>query len=279
MDPIGGYYSSNFMPTKKKSKNRRRAKRGRSAAPTVGGRGVASVMLRQTPIFPPSKFVKGQLYYEYQLTITSTTGVPSFYVFSANGAFDPNITGTGHQPMGFDNMMEFYDQYCVRASSIKVSLVGLSTSVGRVGLLLYDQPSPSTTPERLVENGLMKMAVVSSSTAGGTKWSVEELSLHCDVPKYFGAKFNEMKVNPSFIGTAAANPTEQVYFVIVLWGGFSNSTMQISMDVVLSYDVFYYEPRHPNISAEAKDESVLVHRPPVTSKNPRLSSVRWAGSA
>jgi len=231
---------------KKKPKSSKR--RGARSAPTVGGRSAATVMLYQPPVFPPSTMRKGQLYYEYQLTITSTSGVPGSYIFSANGAFDPNITGTGHQPIGFDQMMSFYDQYTVRSASIKATFAGLSTSVARVAVLLYDQPSPSTDPLRLVENGLAKMGVIATSPGVNTTRSVCSLSLHCDVPKYFGVTFEELKVNPSFVGTAAANPSEQVYFALELWGGFSNSTMAVTFDVLISYDIFYYEPRHIDVS-------------------------------
>jgi hypothetical protein len=205
-------------------------------------------MLFQPPVFPPSTTRKGQLYYEYQLVLASTLGVPGSYIFSANGAFDPNITGTGHQPIGFDQMMSFYDQYTVQAASIHVAFAGLSTSVARVGLLLYDQPVPSTDPFRLVENGLAKMGIIGTSPNVNSSWGVCELSLHCDVPKYFGVTFDELKVNPSFVGTAASNPSEQVYFAIEMWGGFSATTMSLAFDVLISYDIHYYEPRHIDVS-------------------------------
>jgi len=259
------------MPPKNKKKTQRKKNpkssgAGHRKAPTAGGRAASAVMLYQTPLFPPSTVRRGQLYYEYQLVMGTTLGVPTSYVFSANGAFDPNITGTGHQPMGFDQMMSLYDQYCVMSSSIQVTFAGLSTSVARVALMLYDQPVASTDPSRLVENGLAKMGVLATSAAVNAHYSVCTLNLHCDVGKYFGVPFSELKVNPSFIGTAAANPTEQVYFIVDLWGGFSATTMTLVFDVLLSYDIYYYEPRHIDVSTaqplEKKEAPRLVSRLP-----------------
>jgi len=73
-------------------------------------------------LFPP-KFKKRLVYSETSLTVASTSGSSNSYFFSANGLFDPNTTGTGHQPMGFDQMMLMYEQYTVFASKITVEFI------------------------------------------------------------------------------------------------------------------------------------------------------------
>jgi hypothetical protein len=156
--------------------------------------------------------------------------------------FDPNITGTGHQPLGFDNLMTLYDQYCVRSSSITVTAVGCTASVARLVLMLYDDSSISTTPERLVENGNAVFGTIAPGSDG--QFSRCILRNSCDVSKYFATGWDTLKRNPSYQGTAAANPTEQVYFAFSIFGGFSTSTMQVSFDVLISYDVEYFEPKH-----------------------------------
>jgi len=47
-------------------------------------------------------------------------GVPASYVFRANSCFDPNFTGTGHQPRGFDQIMAMYQYLAVRECQIEV---------------------------------------------------------------------------------------------------------------------------------------------------------------
>jgi len=173
--------------------------------------------------------------------LTSTTGAPGYYFFSVNGAYDPNITGTGHQPLGFDEQMTRFNQYCVKQSSIRVCAVGLTTSIARWGIVLYDAASGTSDPNRLVENGQLTMGVLNSNA--GSNVHTQSLQLHCDVPRFFGAPWSSFRRNPSYLGTAAANPTEQAYFGIVLWGGFSASTMTITFDVTLSYDIEYFEPK------------------------------------
>jgi len=47
-------------------------------------------------------------------------GSPSSYVFRSNSCFDPNVTGTGHQPRGYDQIMTMYQFIAVREAQIEV---------------------------------------------------------------------------------------------------------------------------------------------------------------
>ncbi len=58
------------------------------------------------------------LRYSERVTLTNTSGVFNSYVFTGNGAYDPNVTGTGAQPMGFDQWSTLFTRYRVIASTI-----------------------------------------------------------------------------------------------------------------------------------------------------------------
>lgn len=47
-------------------------------------------------------------------------------LFRCNGMYDPNETGSGHQPRFFDEMSSFYDRYRVIGSKISVKFINLS---------------------------------------------------------------------------------------------------------------------------------------------------------
>lgn len=185
-------------------------------------------------------------YYEYQLARTRTAGASTSYFFSANGVFDPNVTGTGHQPMGFDTMMLYYEQYVVMSSKITVTFVNNGANAVRAGVAL----TPDTTALVIgdaVENGLIKFVALDSagySTGAGTGTRIKEVSLDCNCASYFSRKTQEEMVNDTtLVGTAAANPTEQVYFCVTTWGGFFPDNTAVNLDVVLEYDVVFWEPR------------------------------------
>jgi len=50
-----------------------------------------------------------------------TLGRPAIQTWRANNAFDPQHSIGGHQPRGYDQMAELYNDYCVVASRISVS--------------------------------------------------------------------------------------------------------------------------------------------------------------
>ncbi len=52
------------------------------------------------------------------------------YVFRTNSLFDPNFSSTGHQPMGFDEMMQLFQVYSVYQCDVIVTVLnGSATAV------------------------------------------------------------------------------------------------------------------------------------------------------
>jgi len=162
--------------------------------------------------------------------------------------FDPNITGTGHQPLGFDQMMLLYEQCTVVNSSIEVTFnVGAGLTV-QCGVALFPDASALTDPKQLVENGLIKFfPLTSGSNTFQNQHMRTKVRLNCDVAKYFGrTRSVRMMLNDdNLYTTAAANPVEQVYYGVVAWqiSPDASTTTTIGFDVLLTYDVIYWEPR------------------------------------
>jgi hypothetical protein len=205
----------------------------------------ATALLR-SPIFPISKRCMGQLYYENALGVSVPgNGNSASYFFSANGIFDPNITGTGHQPMGFDQMMLFYEQATVVRST--VTITPIPSAPMRVGICLAPDNTALTDPQRIVENGLERTLSLSGLTsASNVNQRNPSITLSCDIASYFGRKtLRELLDDDQLFTTAAANPNEQVYYAFVFWQVTPDGSTAHSceFDVTLSYDVIYWEPR------------------------------------
>lgn len=86
--------------------------------------------------FPEFKFVR----HKYCSTVTlpfAAAGTVSTYQFRANSMFDPDLTGTGHQPMFTDEMVAQYRYYTVVKSYIKVYIAAENTDQQCISLF-YD---------------------------------------------------------------------------------------------------------------------------------------------
>jgi len=186
------------------------------------------------------------MYYETAVSLSGTAGAITQYVFSANGCYDPNITSTGHQPMGFDTGMLYYEQCTVLASKITVRGVGNGIQPVVLSVCLAPDTTSSVLPD-VVENGLCVNTILDARANGGygTGDRVGHLYLDCDVAKYFGRPNRRGMVNdPNLYCTAAANPVEQVYYLINTWGqgSFTDNTA-CSIDVIIEFEVEFWEPR------------------------------------
>jgi hypothetical protein len=233
----------NAKSSGQKTQNNGRARgRPESRIPTEGGRSVAHTLLQTIPIFPIAKEVKGMVYYDYLKTLAGGVGAIPTNFFTGNGLFDPDNTGIGHQPMGFDQMMGFYEQATVIRSHIRVTFYSAGAAT-RVGLYLNPDTTSPSLP-RIVENGLMKMGLVGGSGTGNGAHAFATLELACDVPSYFGRRRGEILADPQMYTTIAANPGEMVHFGVCAWSAFDSAAeVAVGYDVTITYDAVFWEPK------------------------------------
>jgi len=188
----------------------------------------------------PNKTYK-RLKYAEQISIDPGAGTAASYTFSANGAYDPNITGVGHQPLGFDQYVGvLYDHYNVMKSTItiKANTSGGTPSTGNMlfGVLLRDTTSSTPViPDLFIEQGRCKYANIAS-----TGQNAKTLSYTCNPNKFLNHKPTDEVVRGNF----SANPQEQAYWIV--WASATNGTdnsSPIDIMVVIDYWVELSEPR------------------------------------
>jgi len=213
-----------------------------------------------TPIFPATKTVR--LRYATFGTLSSTSGVVSAYVYSANGLYDPDISGLGHQPMGFDQMMLSYEHYTVLSSNITFTFKNTTASNPTVAVTAAPSSTNLTNATQIVEFGGLQSTTLEIKGVSG---AVQNLSLAVDVRKIEGGR--AIIDNPNLQGDAASNPAEQVYFIVYMWdnAGFSGS---LNFDVVIEFLATFKEPRqltqslvkgmHKLVASELKTDSLPV---------------------
>jgi hypothetical protein len=242
------------MIPKKNRRTRGRKKRGKGGAvrggdetrgnSSFGKSNALTLNIKAMPLFAVRR--KAMLRYADYFALTSTAGVVASYVFSCNGLYDPNITGTGHQPAGFDQMMLSYEHYVVTRSRICCTYLNTSTTTAPgVALSLEAGATPITNIQQIIEDGMVKTVRLYGAAVAG---SMATLNLFCDLAKFGGVV--KILDNPEYRGTIAANPAEQSYFHVQVWGQ-NGDTSVVQVEVVIEYEAWFVEPRNLSQSLRA----------------------------
>lgn len=188
------------------------------------------------PIFPATTVRK--LRYSTTFQLTSTAGVVASYVFRANDLFDPDFTSTGHQPMGFDQMMLTYNHFCVVSARIKVTCRNKTNTTPFTVCIRQDASNtPLTVIDRILEFGGLVTADIDTF---GVCTTLLELGL--DVARLQGVSRKAITADPTLRGDAATSPTEVTYFHIQMWDT-AAATSTGNFDVVLEQVAHFMEPR------------------------------------
>jgi len=175
----------------------------------------------------PAK-IRVRMRYSEVVAIDATVGFPGHYLFLANSIYDPNYSGTGHQPMGRDTYATLYNHY--RVASSKITVTPTTAWNGSFGVGLSDDTTTSTEFDGIVENKGTKWAM--NSSAGGAK---------PQVTNYFNANY----YTDSYSGMSAlvgANPTETMIFDVFCRGPDKTSDLaSVSFQICMEFVVDLWE--------------------------------------
>ncbi len=206
-----------------------------AANPIPAQKGFNALSVRGIPLFPVR--FKAMLRY-YEGVSISTSGTVGAYVFTANGLFDPNITGSGHQPMGFDQIMLSYEHYIVLRARINVVAQNTSTTgTPQIVVQLAPSNTASTLSQAIMEQGMLAKVHLTAGPGYGCSQQIRQV---IDVAKFCG--INSILSNPDFKGTVSANPVEQAYFHIYGWDD-NAVTSTVNLDVTIEYEAMFIEPK------------------------------------
>lgn len=218
------------MPYKRKTRKYKKRRRRRRVPVSLSGHP-----------FGMTRKVKHK-YVDTLITVDPGIATSAHHYFSCNGMYDPDITGTGHQPMFFDCMGVLFDHYVVIGAKITVKFISIDDTYSQIVTLSVDDNTTSLANlGTRIENGSTKYKLLApvSASAGN---SVHTLSLAVNPNKFLGIP--SPMSNSELKGSYNANPTEQCYFHIgcVAQDPAANPTGVKAM-VSIEYTAIWREPK------------------------------------
>jgi hypothetical protein len=187
-----------------------------------------------------------KLKYAEHILVTGTTGALGLYVFNASSLYDPNYTGTGHQPRGFDQIMPLYDHFVVLKSTIKVRLVSQTVnSVVMAGVALSSTVTNQGDWDDYAEGPMSQVDSTGNLVTYGNT-SVLEFKLHYDAKSFLGVP-DPITSNKNQ-GTISANPIDNAFYHIFVQDGAESASVNVRALVEIEYHCVFIEPLNPSQS-------------------------------
>lgn len=171
-------------------------------------------------------------------------GAAAVHVFSCNGLYDPDISGVGHQPRGFDQLMELYDHYVVIAAK-------LTWHFGTTNASTYDQlacisvQDDTGTSADMRDNTERAVSIIQAFPAGASG-DTKSLSLGVN-PNAFLGRGNPLS-DSQLKGSSSANPSEQAFFHCAVAPLQAVDAATVNSYVVIEYTAIFIEPKDVALS-------------------------------
>lgn len=181
------------------------------------------------------------LRYAENLDATATLGGYS-YVYAANDVYDPNVTGTGSQPLSYDQWTAMYARWVVLMAEIEVVVTSRTVS-GRLSVAVVPVTAASFYPTTYEAACQMRYAKMASTTGGGPS---PKIVVKIKMNDLYGVPLSTIQSDDAFAGAAGSSPNRRMAFAIA--AETSGASDALSLAVNLRYKVRFYQPNLYSVS-------------------------------
>lgn len=171
------------------------------------------------------------------------SGVMQSYIFRANSMYDPDYSGTGHQPYGYDQYVPtLYNHSTVVGSKITCvfslgnpSIINAQNNI-ICGISLLDSVTAQTNPSLVREQGgYCKWTMITNQMAPRKR------SMKYSAKRFHGVK--DVKDNQQLSHDSSSNPEEGAFFHI--WAcppAYNVDASNVLVQVIVEYIALLQEP-------------------------------------
>jgi len=175
----------------------------------------------------------------HAIAYTGATGVPGRYSFRVNSIFDPDLTGTGHQPLGHDQWETFYNRYLVYGCKYYINFVNQSTTDQmEVAVQLRPNSTFATDMDTIREDPLTVFRAVLGTENQPKSQAVAKG--YADVAKIRGIPRGRMKFESDYQAVFGNNPPISPLIHIYV----QNQDVNTSISGIVRVDLVYYVRMH-----------------------------------
>jgi len=195
--------------------------------------------------FPDRERVK--LVYSADISRSPATTVHTDYVFSGNGLFDCDITGTGGQPANYDDFSAIYARYRVYGSKIVVRMWSPGSLTGAGVFRICLAPRHLTTAVTDIagfhdaQSQPFAQAAIFYGGNATSRGTTMEMRKSMTTKVIMGYKQSAVDDDDTLAALTSANPNHQWYWHLIagMMDGSSSGTVYYNLEI--EYDVEFYD--------------------------------------
>lgn len=212
--------------TRKKTFRRRRRRRRRRKM---------TFSKRIQPRFQRRKLI----YVDNILSPDPGVGSAVSHVYRLNSLFDPDFTGAGHQPMGFDQMASLYNTYRVYSVSFRVTFRNTNANRAIVGLMVSQDSFLPISVNQNQELPRNRWRVLDAQDATGNSKNETTINYSLKPWRFMNIRYKE----DIYQAPTGSNPAEQSFMHI--WIGPTSLSVNlagINLTVRISFLAEFFDP-------------------------------------
>lgn len=180
--------------------------------------------------FPPRFNVK--MYYNDVIDMTGpSTNLASEYIYCLNSLFDPDTSGTGHQPYCYDTMALLYTAYMVNKAVVELEFFDPSNDGIIVGYQVQGNAVSGATRSAVQERPWVESADISNT---GNQKHCFRITLPCH--EVLGLRRSQYRDDTTGFGAAvSASPVGLCYLRLFAISTIASTSTAIKCNVKITY--------------------------------------------
>lgn len=174
-------------------------------------------------------------------TSVTTELLTGQYVFRLNSLYDPDLTGVGHQPYGFDNLALLYNRYRVVSCGWRIQQPSRADGSPIIVAALPSNDASLVWGDyaQLAENSRAKYVTNNPGAPVATLTGKQYL------PRLLGRTRAQYMADDHYQAVVNANPSEAAYLYLNTFLAQTGAIAGgVPLNIVLEYSVEFFDAKH-----------------------------------
>lgn len=212
------------MPQKKNTRQSR-AKRGRKAQ----GMAVNSLV--------PTAFRTTMMYHSINGLAEAAVATGAYYTYSLTDLFDPDKTGVGSQPTGYDQWSQMYSRFRVTATELTLNFVNRAATPCLAGYFVHTSLAPTSSVQAWPIQRYADGRFIQSNTGGP---STTTFRFSRNIWDLLSLTKDQYMDELDFSQVSGAGPVKTVYLSLYVVG--QGASASVNIDARIKYHVELSDP-------------------------------------